>query len=204
VTQQHTVQQGECLHSISSGYGFTWEKVWNHPDNSDLRSRRGDAQVLMPGDVVTIPDKELKEESRADGKCHRFKRKGVPAKIRIQIKRNDEPRANVPYRIDIDGRLSEGTTDGNGLIELDIPPDAAQGQLFVGPAEDEDIYELRLGTVDPVDTEQGARDRLFNLGYDTTLAFAELLREFQTKAGLQSTGQLDDATQDKLKEAFGE
>ncbi|MBE0617306.1 MAG: peptidoglycan-binding protein [Proteobacteria bacterium] len=63
---------------------------------------------------------------------------------------------------------------------------------------------LRLGTVDPVDTEEGALGRLFDLGYDTSLPLEGVIREFQANEGLEETGRLDEATQGKLKEAFGE
>ncbi|MBE0617307.1 MAG: LysM peptidoglycan-binding domain-containing protein [Proteobacteria bacterium] len=124
---KHTVRQGECLHSISSTYGFTWEKIWRDSQNSDLRAKRRDPQVLMPGDVVAIPDRETKNESASSEQRHRFRRKAVPAKIRVQVKRDNEPRANVPYRIDIDGKLVSGMTNGDGVVEVTIPPDASAG-----------------------------------------------------------------------------
>lgn len=82
---EHTVEQGECISSIADGYGFFWETVWQHSDNTDLRVKRGDPNVLMPGDVVAIPEKEEKQEDGATEKRHCFRRKGVPAKLILRI-----------------------------------------------------------------------------------------------------------------------
>ena len=36
----HTVAQGECVMSIASRAGFTWETVWNDGRNSALKNKR--------------------------------------------------------------------------------------------------------------------------------------------------------------------
>ncbi|MBK8258708.1 MAG: hypothetical protein IPK82_39380 [Polyangiaceae bacterium] len=55
--------------SLSARYGFAdWKVIWNHPDNAELKQRRPKPGVLFEGDVVTIPDKTLKEEDRETGK----------------------------------------------------------------------------------------------------------------------------------------
>jgi len=184
--------------------GFDFKTLWEHGDNSELKQLRKDPAVLQPGDIVNIPAKTLKEESGATEKRHRFKRKGVPAKVRVKILRDDKPRANQPYRLTIDGKLETGTTDGEGIVEMVIPADAQQGELRVGKEGEEEIYQFQLGSVDPLSSEAGARGRLRNLGYDDSLAFDELLKEFQNKEGLTTSGTLDDATKSKLKDKFGQ
>lgn len=200
----HTVAQGECLNSIAKQYGHLWEKIWNHPENQRLRELREDPSVLEPGDELRIPDKEEKYESRPCEARHRFRKKGTPAKVRIRVLRNDEPRANEPYRLTIDGKVQTGRTDAQGQVEMQIPPDAVQGELSVGEGDDVEVFPFQLGTLDPIDTENGARGRLRCLGYDDSQPFDELLKEFQGKEDLQETGQLDQATQDRLQERFGE
>ena len=79
----YTVKQGDCISSIAQKHGLFWDKVWNHPKNANLQERRKDPNVLSPGDVVFVPDKDEKEESGATEQRHRFKRKGVPEKLRI-------------------------------------------------------------------------------------------------------------------------
>lgn len=206
------VNQGDCIDSIAFLHGFAPDKIWNHGDNARLKSERKDPNVLQAGDVVVVPDKEEGPISKPDGKRYKFKRKGVPAKLKLQIKQSGKPVKNEPYTLDIDGTLFKGKTDANGKIEVSIPPDAKAGKLTVGEGRDAFVYDqLNLGGIDPVDTPSGARARLTNLGYPTpsdspgqigSETRAALL-QFQNHHGLSASGELDGATQDKLKELFG-
>jgi hypothetical protein len=202
--KKHKVKQGECILSIAVQQGIFWQNIWNHPDNSELKNKRKNPNELQPGDVVVIPDKEKKEESTGTDQRHRFVKKGVPAKLRLKITRNDEPRANEPFTINIDGNFTEGTTDGDGMIDIPIPPDAVKGELKVGEGNNEEFYRFKFGTLDPVDTENGVRGRLRSLGYDDSLELSELLKEFQQKEQIDPSGQLDAATKSKLEERFGQ
>jgi N-acetylmuramoyl-L-alanine amidase len=200
----HVVEQGDCLSSIAEQYGFFWSTLWNHADNSDLKQLRKDPNALLEGDVVVIPDKTAKEESCATEQKHKFKRKGVPAKMKIRMMLDDEPRKNEPYKLCIDGKWTEGKTDGDGYIEADIPADAKQGELRLGSGKDVDIFQLGFGTLDPQDSESGAEDRLLGLGYDLSAGVEEALKAFQTNEKLTVNGELDETTQTKLKEKYGQ
>ncbi|MGB9698791.1 MAG: LysM peptidoglycan-binding domain-containing protein [Thermodesulfobacteriota bacterium] len=200
----HKVKEGDCLSSIAVQYGISWEKIWNHPKNSSLKAKRQDPNVLYPGDVVFIPDKEDKEESGGTEQKHRFKAKGAMAKIKIRLTIDDEPRANEPYKLEIEGQTKEGTTDGDGYLEEKIPAKAKGGKLIVGEGHAQDIYEFQLGTIDPIDTDEGIKCRLFNLGYAIKQDLSITIREFQQKEGLNVTGVADEATRNRLKEKFGQ
>jgi hypothetical protein len=200
-----TVDAGECISSISDEHGFFWSTIWNHADNAELKELRIDPNALLEGDVVVIPDKTLKTESCATEQKHKFKKKGTPAKIKIRLMLDDEPRANEPYRLQIDGTWFEGTLDGDGFLEQVIPPGSIRGVLRVGSGERIDEYELALGTLDPIDTDTGVAGRLRGLGFhfegdDATPA----VRAFQKKEQLEETGEVDDQTRQKLKEKFGQ
>src|SRR5687767_7799873 len=131
----HTVTQGDCLTSIAERYGFHWETLWNRPENGEIVRSRKDPNTLMPGDVVFIPEKRMKSYVRPTGATHTFKVKGVPAKFRVRLLWGDEPRADEPYVLTIDGEVHEGRTDGDGKIEVVIRPDARYGTLMVGEGE---------------------------------------------------------------------
>jgi hypothetical protein len=210
--KNHTVAQGDCISSIAEKNGLFWETVWNHPENSELKEKRKDPNILLPGDVVFVPDKQMKEESGATEQCHKFRKKGVPAKIRLQIlDDDDEPRADEPYILEIDGKAISGQTDSEGVIEQFIPPNARKGKLLVG--EEQEEYLLDLGHIDPIDTVAGVQVRLQNLGYDCGGADGKLgsktraaILEFQQKHELEEieeTGEIDQATLDKLEEIHG-
>jgi hypothetical protein len=242
---KHTVKQGECISSIADKYGLFWDTLWNHPENAELKRQRKDPNVLLAGDEVFIPEKEEKNESCETEQTHRFRLKGVPAKLRLRLMRpaepairqaeegsasypppsvvssedpeepspaaEPEPRANVRYVVEIDGRTTEGQTDSDGRLEVNIAPGAKRGRLTVEPGtENEQTIQLNLGDLDP-DTEiSGVKKRLANLGFQCgaldntdTDVFRAALRDFQTRHGLQVTGEVDDQTRQKLRDVHG-
>jgi N-acetylmuramoyl-L-alanine amidase len=201
---QYEVQQGDCLSSIACEYGFLPDALWNHPDNADLKQKRKDPNVLAKGDVITIPDIEIREVSKPTEQKHEFRRKGVPAKLKIQILKKGQPRKNEEYRLIIDGITLEGTTDGNGFIDKPLPPNAQSGKLIVGEGTGQQVFALNFGHVDPLDTDDGVAGRLHNLGYSAAGDLPSALKKFQSDNGLQPTGKADDATRNKLKEKFGQ
>jgi len=205
---KHTVKQGECIESIAFEKGFFWETIWNDPANTEVKRIREDPNVLLAGDQLFIPDMRVKEVSGQTEQRHRFRRKGTPSKFSITLEdENDQPRANLPYVLDIDGQLFSGKTDADGRLEHVIPPNARQGILRVGPEEDQEEYQLNLGSMDPVTEISGVQARLKNLGYDCGKIDGKLgpqtkeaISAFQAKHNLQVTGTPDDDTQLKLKE----
>jgi hypothetical protein len=94
MTIQHQVGEGDCIGNISFRYGFEWTRIWNHPENAELRARRSDPNILLPGDIVHIPAKELKELSCATDRRHIFKRKKRSRKIAVAAPRGGPIRPN--------------------------------------------------------------------------------------------------------------
>ncbi len=220
--ETYIVKQGDCISSIAFKYDLFPEAIWDHPDNADLKNERKDPNALFPGDPVVIPDKREKEEECETGQTHRFRRKGVPEKLRIQFREDeDEPRAGVPYILDVktkSGRpvpLERGETDGDGFLDKFIPPDASEGKITVGEGEDEEIMEVKLGHLDPIDTISGAQARLNNMRYecgeeDDILdeETREAIREFQRDNDLDEikddAEKIDKDTLDKIEERYSE
>ena len=54
-TRPYTVKAGDWLAKIAEEHGSTVSEIWNHPDNAELRAKRGSPDVLYPGDIVHIP-----------------------------------------------------------------------------------------------------------------------------------------------------
>lgn len=238
----YEIGPGDCINSVAMRHGFFPDTLWNHGSNAELKEKRKDPNVLMLGDKLFIPDIKIKELDKATEKKHRFRRKGVPAKLHLRfLKPKDkppkaeepaggsddessysepelapeapemEPIASAPYRMDIDGKVTEGSTDGDGVVKVSIPPDAAKAIFTFHPGTPEErIIPMTLGEMDPADTIIGARKRLSNLGYlcttdeDTmTPELKEVVGRFQQDNDLKVDGELNEATKKKLKEKHG-
>jgi N-acetylmuramoyl-L-alanine amidase len=237
---RHTVKEGDCLASIAAEYGFFPDTIWNDPANKELRERRASPYILSPGDTVVIPEKRVKQIEKPASQKHRFRRKGVPAILRIcvlsdlieavspppppdsdalHVRTEDpdpplpeaKPLKNAPYSLEIDGVVRQGKSDGEGYVQLSIPPHAKGGTLIIHPGtEQERRYPLKFGALGPYDTVRGIKQRLANLGYETGPIddkpgpeLAGALRAFQYRFSLPTTGEADATTREKLREAHG-
>lgn len=202
---EHTIEQGESILSLAFQYGLFPNTIWNHPANTELKNKRKNMNILLPGDVVTIPDKQLKEYDKPTDKKHKFRRKGTPALFRLQVFDHEKPRANQSYTLIIDGTIYDGKTNGEGVLQHHIAPDARSGELTIG--EDRQVILLSFGHLDPLSEITGIQKRLGNLGFDCgepseelNDATREALRLFQKRFNLPVTGEADKATTDKLAE----
>ena len=206
----HVVTPGECISSIARDMGHLWETIWNDAANSELKSVRKDANVLLPGDHVSIPEVHPKKEPGATEMRHRFVRKGEPAYLPLQILYNDKPMANEPYELQVDGQTFNGTTDPQGKLEVRIPGNARRATLIVGTEPRQHRYELDLGAVDPIESMSGVQQRLRNLGYKGVpvngvceTQTEQALQAYQKANDLPETGQADSQTRQKLKYKHG-
>ncbi len=204
---RHTVEQGESIASIALRYKQQASVIWDHADNAALKKLRGDPNVLHVGDVVVIPDKKKQYRDCASGQTHRFVRKEALVPFCLQMCDDDEPRANVKYTLEVDGKQRTGSTDGQGYVKEKVPADAKRGVLTL---EDDDPVAVTFGHLDPQETVTGVQGRLRNLGYDCGPADGELgprtkaaLEQFQRDYGLEVTGAADASTAQRLQEVHG-
>lgn len=100
------------------------------------------------------------------------------------------------------------TPDDNGVVEAPIGKQARASFLSVDGTD----LAFQIGRLAPIDddSEAGWKARLFNLGFlfdpeaqegDEELRIA--LEDFQQQAGLDVTGEIDDATKAKLLKIHG-
>jgi len=205
----YKAKQGDCISSIAFEYGFFQETIWNDPANRELKQKRRDPYILLPGDPVHIRDKEEKDELRPDAQRHRFRRRGVPEMLVVQFRIEEDPISDEPFVLEIDGALSEGSTDENGMIRRWIPPDAKRGKITF-PGIDEE-WELRVAHLDPITEISGVQGRLMDLGFFAGPAdgkmsddLSEAIRRFQQRHGLDVTGALDESTRHAIQQDFGD
>ncbi len=199
------VKQGDCLASIADQHGFFWEQLWNHQQNSDLKEKRKNPNVLLPGDKVFIPDLDPFIVSCPTGQAHKFMVKGVPEELNLQMKIDGLPVKNTDYILELDGQEIAGTTDGEGRIVQSIMPSTKSARVVLGEGEDRLEYNLNLGHLDPIDEVSGVQARLDNLGFGLGKTDGELgqntaaaLKSFQEAHDLDPSGELDQATKDAL------
>ncbi|HNU08077.1 MAG TPA: peptidoglycan-binding protein [Pyrinomonadaceae bacterium] len=204
----YQVKQGDCISSIAYEHGFSPETLWNEPNNSELRTKRMDRNILFPGDVVFVPDKRIKEVREATDQVYKYKLKNTPEKLRLQLLKEGEPRRSEAYELEIDDLRFNGSTDGEGRIEHSVPPDSKSGKLKL--RQGEEVYDLSIGHLDPLNEISGAQGRLRHLGYyfgpidgADSAEFEHAVQLFQAAKGFEPSGDLDARTQDALHEGYG-
>ena len=211
----YVVRQGDHLAKLAHTHGFDAEEVWGHEQNTDLRQLLRTPDVLAPGDILHVPVKPKEGLAFAAGTSNRY-RAAVP-KIKVSLTFKDEERvfSNEPFEVHglgsegTHGQTSEGKTDANGRLNLELPVTAREVSI-VFPNQNV-AYDVRIGDMDPAAELSGIKKRLENLGYlprdcdlgteDAYLVAA--LSAFQKKHGLEGTGAVDDATKRALEEEHG-
>ncbi len=204
----YTVKQGDSTVSLSERHGLFAHSIWDHPANQKLATRRSNMNELLPGDEIFIPELQTKRHKVAAGKFHKFRRKGIPAKLVLQIAYLGIPRAEQEYVLEVQGQTIEGVTDDRGVLEAFVPPQAREGVVVIGP----DRFELtvRFGHQDPHDEFSGIQGRLRNLGYLTEDPSGTLdpptraaIVDFETRHGLTTTGKPSAEMIDVLSDYHG-
>ncbi|MGN6370187.1 MAG: peptidoglycan-binding domain-containing protein [Phycisphaerae bacterium] len=205
--EEYTVGAGESVLSIAAARGLPWKKVWNDGSNSALKQKREDPDILMAFDKLSLPDLEIKEESRATEAQHRFEKKADRAKCVIVLRRvstkkgfvenatadlwnyqdsdpappEDEAAANVPYHFYADGVLvAQGSTDGSGKLTVKLSPTAQDGRLILNRGtKQETVMDLGFREMDPLKEVPGVCKRLYNLGFPCPTDATEVTVEVQ-------------------------
>ncbi|MFO0552205.1 MAG: peptidoglycan-binding domain-containing protein [Polyangiaceae bacterium] len=212
----HLVNSTDCVHSIAAFYGHSWKTIWNHPQNEELRKIRETPMCLEAGDKVFIPPIEIRQLELDTARSYRFKRKEVPHRLRLTFEDEQElPRSNLEFELEVGGRVHTGKTDGDGRIDVPIPPDTTAAILRFFAVDEStgeryvlERYDLVVGGLDPVGTARGAQARLKSLGLywgriDGELGplSREALALFQQDNRLERTGELDEPTKAALFKA---
>jgi hypothetical protein len=209
----YTVRQGDTISKIAAAFRLAgWQSIYNHASNADFKKQRPNPNLIFPGDIVFVPEQQDRTESAATDQRHKYVYPRPSQFLRIAAEDMEGKRmAGQPYEITIDGDLRRGTTDGNGMLTEKVAVDAEETTLRIGDYK----WQLQIGALNPLpDTVDngvsGAQGRLANLGYPTGPIdgiagpkTSEALRYFQADERLPVTGELDDATREKLQSVHG-
>jgi hypothetical protein len=178
--------------------------------------RRKSRHILLPGDVVVIPEKRRKAIPASTGRRYVLQMVAVPEILRIRfLTYTQRPRAGVPYLLQLTAADGEpvpdrqGQTDGEGYLTESIPPNAIAGEVWLGKGVDMEEIPIRLGYVNPIEDLHGLQARLNALNYvcgDEDGTFGERTREalrmFQFEHQLPATGERDPVTLERLEAMF--
>lgn len=183
--------------------------VWPCP-----RAKEGSAgckkRFFSDGDIrrnTRLPDKERKfKESRDTFACRFYNRLSAnsPCEGALQALLNlrildgkGDPRASLPYKLEVDDRTIEYVTDKEGFIKEVIYFDSDMAKLTF----DNTTVNLILKGLAPSNTILGTQQRLANLGFlrekpgtETTAAAQQATIEFQASESLPTTGDLEPKT----------
>jgi N-acetylmuramoyl-L-alanine amidase len=209
---KHVVVEGDCLASLAAMYGFAdGATIRDHADNAALKALRPDWNLLYPGDVVTIPDRTPKVLSLATGARHSIVVKRPKRLIRVKFVDSEGEPMKGPYKLTAGDLVVEGELDGDGILQAELPVNVVSAELEI----DGTVRSLLIGHLNPLrDADDGGltgvQARLSNLGYAPGAVDGDLgpktllaLQAFQQAHGLESTGELDDATLSALEEEHG-
>jgi hypothetical protein len=220
----HRVTQGEHLSEIGSKYGFPdYRVIWNHPQNTGLRSERKNPNILFPGDVIFIPDKQIKYDSSPTDQRHVFQVNKQRLFLRIRLEREfGDAVRDTKCELRVGSEVKLLTSDASGQIQEEIPSDAHDANLIVKDtieaAAEAQIQKLplnvemkiKIGHMDPSDKPSGQLARLINLGYYRAAEdpvdsheFQSAIEEFQCDHGLLVDGKCGPKTRAKLEEVHG-
>jgi N-acetylmuramoyl-L-alanine amidase len=196
------------MHTIAAQYGMPWEKIWNAPDNAELKQQRLHPNILLPGDKVVVPELEKSHTPTETQKKHIFKLGRPKLCIRLKLLSEGKALKKIKYQLDIDGNQRLGKTNDDGMLTEFIDPTAVEGILTV--SNDPNRHVLHFGYLDPLDTTSGLQGRLNNLGFDCGSVDGDWgantrggMQAFQSKNSLSETTKVNGETLDFAHKQHG-
>ena len=210
----YTVQPGDHISQISERAGFQCDAtIWMHPKNAKLRALRENPHVLREGDELFIPEKRTMTVKRPTRANHEFVLKRTPLTIWVRLlDLLGDPIQNASGTLEHAGGSLDVTTDGDGILEADIPRGTTRVVVRLDDPQLE--IELGVGVLDPPEQARGSTDRLNNLSYraaewvedhdeESVMDMSHALELFQDDSGEEADGELTDTWKQRLKSEHG-
>jgi hypothetical protein len=198
----HVARQGDTLRLLAYRAGVSADTIWSSPKNANLKALRKNGDILLPTDIIYLPPRQAPVAVPLQmGQTNTFvvTVPTMPLRVRFPAYRSTE------YDGDVDGEEVTGTTDGSGGIALEVPIVTRKVGITFASGN---VVILRVGHLDPINSESGVAQRLIHLGYPATTddeghSARRGVALFQHSQGLTPTGELDSSTQDALEKAHG-
>lgn len=163
--EPYVIRQGDFVLKLAYKFGFDADAVWNDDANADLRQIRADPNILFPGDVLYIPDREDPEPvSLTTGGSNQFISDVPTMTLTHQFVGDDETTyASKAYTVEELDDLTGLQTDETGLATFSAPVTLQRATITF--TDSGDSFELAIGQMYPLNTAMGVFQRLQNLGY---------------------------------------
>jgi len=212
----YTVAKGECVSTVAKKNNLPWRKIAEDASNKALADKRKNLNVLAPGDVLTVPDKQPKTASVDTGLKHQIQVTGQLAKLRLKlVDAAGAALGETKYSLVVGGKKYEDKVK-DGLIDQFVDPTVLEGTLklwLAGEDKPPAEWKLAIGELLPTSEDKSVQQRLRNLGYETDAVDGKLaapgtltpaaIKAFQKKAGLDEDGKDSADLRDKLRSTHG-
>jgi len=209
---EYKVKQGDCIASIAQNHGIPWEKIWNHPKNSNWKNR---GKIRMCSIQGTWYSSLIKKRRRNRG----LQNNGIVLRLRKALLfaigyggssgwTFSKPTLYSPNRGSFveAPKGSELKTDDKGIIECEIPPGVTEAKVTI----DNDNWLLRLGALDRSIPLKDCREGLiiWIILWAQSMESWDLvpMKPFEIFSGINDLvidGKYGPRTQQKLKEVYG-
>jgi hypothetical protein len=215
----YVVRSGEYLTGIALSFGTTVAAILSDPANAGLRTSRPNPEILAPGDVVYIPACERKWLRVKVGATNRFACSVPKVTVQVVLLGQDrKPLANKSVTT-VPPSDVPLTTDGSGLLTCAV---AVTVKVLEAAIDGTTLrFRIRVGNLDPVDTDTGLASRLRHLGHGgdedehimarewlsgssaelRAHALTRSIASFQRANGQEADGQADDSLRSSILSA---
>ena len=203
------VRPGEHLDVIAYRHGVTSAEIWNAKANQALRESRAGGHMLMPGDVVELPEK--RHPSPVDltiGASTTIVATIPKVPVELILSGDGKPIASERWHIEALGEEAKGATGSDGKVAFKVRVTTPRVTICLEKLQQR--LTVAVGGLDPTDALSGVVHRLNNLGFDagpetSTMnpRIAEALRKFQIANALAPSALPDGETILALQKVHG-
>jgi hypothetical protein len=204
------VRSGQHLALVASQAGCSGAAILSHPGNSHLASRPHPG-MLDPDEVVIIPDPRLKHLELASGSAHKVVVRAPSCRLSLELKGFGQAVTSAKtVALAVGPRAAEPIVLERGVLSAPVAVDCTGMTVDITVDGTRVAWTLRPGELRRCETDEGARQRLRNLGYyravapsDDARELRSAVEEFQHDHGLPLTGVLDDHCRNRIAEVYG-
>lgn len=203
----YVVRPGEYLEQIAVRARVSADAIWNDPRNAALRAQGRTPTQLHPGDVLALPDAPPGRLVLRVGGFNGYTARVPLVKVPLMLTDEDGPLRDQPFVVEGLGAPLEGVTDGEGRATFEVPVRVREVTVFL-PSRGL-RFQIVVGNLDPITEPSGVYARLVNLGYahgggsPSAVDLRHAVAAFQQSEELPVTGEVDDATRQRLAEVHG-